>query len=71
VSSGDISSNPDACNSGLFCDKDLSTPPAAMGVCRARQADGSRCTEDDQCASDHCGGTAPSETCSTYPVCAF
>lgn len=69
VSTGDISNNPAACNSGLFCDKDLTGQPS--GVCRAAQANGSRCTQQNQCESDFCGGAMPNQTCMTFPVCTF
>jgi hypothetical protein len=63
---GGFSTNPNACNLGLFCDRDLTGQPS--GTCRAGQANGAACTRESHCDSQYCNnGTS----CAVYPTCDF
>ncbi len=62
---GGFSNNPNGCNLGLFCDRDLTGQPA--GTCRAAQVDGAQCVTSRNCASENC----TSMVCAVYPTCDF
>lgn len=62
---GGISTNPDGCNLGLFCDAELTG--TSTGLCRAAQSNGSPCNDGDQCA----GETCTAMVCTEYPTCDF
>jgi len=59
------STDPNGCNLGLFCDRDLTGQ--LSGSCRAPQSNGAVCVTEGHCDSGYCGGG----TCQTYPTCSF
>jgi len=54
-------SNGGICDVTLWCDTTQSTP-----ICKARLADGTACTSDQQCLSDDCNAAAP-RVCNPTP----
>lgn len=53
----------DSCATGLYCGFDPST---GMEVCQSPKADGTSCTFDRECASDHCDTAM--DTCAPRPL---
>lgn len=51
------------CADGLYCDYDQT---ANMDLCKPLESDGTQCTFDDECASDHCDDET--DTCAQEPL---